>query len=221
MKEKYFELFKKATEKGKIHVILISSTYIFDIKQIKKALIKCDIEKEDIFIHTLKSNNSKEDIKVFLNKEKGLLICEDELFTGMEADSILYCVSDHDEDKNLRVNVMRACSKLNIVYSYGTDYIGYIDFSVAKLDPTFMNGCDEEVEYSAFQCLTCQKNETKIEKEKVDEDDIFVCKSCLIGCHSGHDVKGKYVKNELKKDIVKCDCKTKCLHCIFSKRYNS
>ena len=213
---KYFVEFEKAIDEGKINVILISCTKTFDVEQIKEALVECDIVEEDIFIHTLNSNNSKEDIKQFLSKEKGFLICEDELFTGMEADSILYCINDFD-DKNLRVNVMRACSKLNIVYCYRTDYDEYIDFSGAKLDPTFMNGCDEEMKNNAFQCLTCQKKENKNEDVKIDEDDIFVCKPCLIGCHSGHDVELKYVHADLEKDIVKCDCKTKCLNCIFLK----
>ena len=220
-KEKSFELIEKATEKGKINVILISDedaevNVLSDAEQIKKALIECDIEKEDIFIQTLKSNNSKEEIKEFLSNENGFLICEDELFTGMEADSILYCVSDFEFGKNLRVNVMRACSKLNIVYSYKPDFDYYIDFSGAKLNPTFMNGCDEEMEEIAFQCLTCQMKENKMEGEKVDEDDIFVCQSCFIGCHSGHDVEWKKVERDLKKDMVNCDCITKCLNCIFS-----
>merc|ERR1712018_1056440 len=92
----------------------------------------------------------------------------------------------------------------------------FIAFSGAKLDPTFMNGCDEEMKRYAFQCLTCQKKENKIEDEKVDEDEIFVCKLCLIGCHSGHDVKEIFVNYDFKKGMVKCDCKTKCLNCIFS-----
>jgi len=218
LKQKFLELFEKATEEGKINVILISSTNTFDVEPIKEALIECGIEEIDIFIHTFKSNNSKEDIKEFLSKEKAFLICGDELFTGMEAHSILYCASDDDFNKNLRVHVMRACSKLNIVYSYETDIDGYIDFSGAKLDPTFMKGCDEEMERFAFQCLTCQKKKSNNEDEKEDEDDIFVCKSCLIGCHSGHDVKSRNVRSELKKDMLKCDCKTKCLNCnIFQK----
>ena len=216
LKHNYFKLFEKATEKGEMKVILIDSESYFDTKKIKKALLECDIKEEDILIHTLKSNNSKDDIKEFLANENGFLICEAEVFTGMEADSVIYCVTDDypDFDKNVRLNVMRACSKLNIVYAYENDNHYYFDFSSAKLDPTFMNGCDEEMENFALKCFKCEKKDNKFDNDKEDENDVHVCKSCFIRCHSGHEVESFYHK----KEIVKCECKTKCLNCNFMKK---
>jgi len=215
LEHNYLNLFEKATEKGEMKVMLIDSESNFDVKEIKKALLNCDIKEEDIFIHTLESNNTKEDIKEFLANENGFLICEAELFTGMEADSVVYCVSDDDFEKNVRVNVMRACSKLNIVYAYGKNVPYYIDFSSTTLDPTFMTGCDEEMEKIAFQCSKCEKKENTFDNDKKDEDAVIVCKSCFIRCHTGHNAKQVEVEEVLNKEIVKCECKIKCSNCNF------
>merc|ERR1712126_788324 len=125
----------------------------------------------------------------------------------MEADSVVCCVSENG-DKNVRVNVMRACSKLNIVYTYYNDAFKYIDFSSAKLDPTFMAGCDEEMKERAFKCLTCEKKENKFDNNKEDEDGIIVCKSCRIRCHSGHNVMVVNAKFSLDGNFLMCECKT-------------
>ena len=45
--------------------ILIESERYFDVEEIKKALLKCDVKEKDIFTHTFESNNTKEDIKEF------------------------------------------------------------------------------------------------------------------------------------------------------------
>ena len=204
LEEKYFNIFKTATatEIGKINVILIDGENYFDVEKIKEALVKCDINEEDIFDHTFKSNKPKEKIQQFLKKKNGFLICEAELFTGMEADSVVYCVSDSNYDnQNIRVNVMRACSRLNIVYAYDKDDSDYIDFSGANVDDDFMNGCDEEMKYFAFKCLKCEKKERKFGADIEDEDDLVVCKSCIIRCHSGHEIEVLNIRDGLKKDF--------------------
>ena len=105
----YTKLFGHATENGRLNVILFSGQDHLDLKKIKKAVLKCDVEKENVLIHTFDSNHSKEDIKMFLSNQKGFLICQEELFTGMEAKSVVYCLADC-EFRNIRVNIMRACS---------------------------------------------------------------------------------------------------------------
>ena len=213
LKHNYLKLFDKATEKGEMRVILIESEHKIDVKEIKEALLKFDINEEDIFVHLFDSNNTKEDVKEFLANENGFLICEAELFTGMEADSVVYCTSDI-ETKNVRVNVMRACSKLNIIYCYYMDENDFTGFTGAKLDPTFMSGCHKEMTRFAFQCLRCEKAENNFDND--DEDDVIICKPCLIRCHSGHKVNSITVqssKSKLKNKILKCECKTKCLNC--------
>ena len=220
LRENYFKLFEKATERGKINVILIEDEKHFDVKKIEEALIKCDINEEDIFVHTFKLNNTKEEIKKFLENKNGFLICEAELFTGMEADSVVYCLTDYNKHKSIRVNVMRACTRLNIVYAYEKDGSSYIDFLGANLDDTFMNGCDEDMKYFALKCLNCEKKENKFGADKENEDDLVICKSCFIRCHSGHEVEvlEKFrVAEKIKKEFVKCECKAKCINCNFNK----
>ena len=209
--ENYPKIIEHATEKGEMNVIRFDDEVLFDFEQIKQGLLNCNVKEEDIFVHTLDSNNTKEDIKDFLRNPNGFLICQAELFTGMEADSVVYLVSEFN-DKNVRVNVMRACSKLNIVYCYRKDDSDYIDFLSAKLDPTFMNGCDEVVERYVYKCLTCKKNEKKNGDGK--DDDILVCKPCFIGCHRGHEIIEEDVENDLETKSVRCECKTKFLNCI-------
>ena len=210
LEENCFKVFEKATEKGDLKVILIDDERIFDAKRVKKALLKCDINEEDIFVHTFKSNNTKEDIELFLENENGFLICEAELFTGMEADSVVYCVTDRG--KNIRVNVLRACSKLSIIYAYRKDFDECIDFRGAKLDPTFMTGCDEKVEDWSFKCFKCEYKVNKSGNDKEDKDGVIICKSCFIRCHSGHEAEPLLIEN----DMTRCECQTSCSNCNFT-----
>ena len=217
-KENCDEILKRTTENGQIKVILIAGADDYDLEMFRHAIVECGINEEDIFIHTFKSNNTKEDIAKFLQNQNGFLICEAELFTGMEADSVVYCVRDWDRDKNMRVNVTRACSKLNIIYLYIKDHGNIIDFSSIRLDPTFMTGCEEEMKRFAHQCLTCEKNGNMHNDKVVDNNTIIVCKSCFIGCHFGHVGKwhrSKKLQKDLKINAIMCECKIKCKNCIF------
>ena len=117
-----------------------------------------------------------------------MLICQSELFSGMEADSVVYCVHDF-HDTFLRADVTRACSKLNIVYSYLSTYRIAIDFLGSKLDPSFMR-CEEVVfELDRFTCLTCEDIAKKLGNNEKDGDRILICRSCSMGCHHGHEMK--------------------------------
>ena len=213
--ENYSEILKHATESGKVNVILFSNHYTFNLYFIRQSILSCNVEEDDIFVHTFSSTHTKEDIKTFLRKSKGFLICQDELFVGMEADSIVYLVSDMDRDKNLRVHVTRACSILNIVYCYEKYNYEYNDFPSAKLDPTFMDGCDEEIKCSAWQCKTCQKLTQQNNDYENGDHGVLVCKSCFLACHRGHQIERKsLVALGLHTQKLRCECKLKCLNCI-------
>ena len=94
--QNYSKLFDHATEKGKLNVILFHEDSIFDEDKIKESIINCGVEEENVFVHTFASTHTKEDIKNFLrNQRKGFLICQEDLFTGMEAKSVVYCVHDY------------------------------------------------------------------------------------------------------------------------------
>lgn len=100
----------------------------------------------------------------------------------------------------------------------------------ATLDPTFMNGCEEEIG-KAFQCLKCEKKENKFDDEEEDEYAVPLCKSCFIRCHSGHKIKlidliryEDFEDDEVTEDdedfekkIVKCECQTSFSKCNFTK----
>ena len=203
------DLIETATEKGTINVILCGRSALFDPIKIKRSLLNLyAIKEEDIFCHTFKLNNTKEDMKRFLLNPNGILICHDELFTGMEAEAVVYCVDEWDKYKNLRVNAMRASSKLNIIYSFIKTDHDYIDFKNANLNPKFMPACDGEMSANAFECL--------LNTRDLVEDKIIVCKPCAIGCQSGHPIKSKRVRIDLKiEGSVKCECKSKSFNCIF------
>ena len=56
-------------------------------------------------------------------------------------------MSDYDyEHKNIRVHVTRACTRLTIVYCFDRSSYRFTDFRTAKLDPTFMSECENDVE---------------------------------------------------------------------------
>ena len=215
LKENFEDLFKLATEDAKINVILFSHSNdmeTFSLEEIMLVLIRCGVEEKDIFIHSYESNKSKEEVKEFLNNPNGFLVCQDELFCGMEANSLVYCVSDYDHYRNIRVNMMRACSQLNIIHAYRKDFNAFIDFPSANLNPRFMTNCDKEMYIWAIKCLTCQTAGDNINKENY-----WICKSCFLGCHSGHDVESKSIKRDLKRESVRCHCRLKSQNCIFNK----
>ena len=209
LSKNYSKVIEHVTEKGKMRVILFSNETHFDLKQIKNALLNCGVEEEDIFVHTFESKHTKEDIKTFLRNQNGFLICQDELFTGMEAKSVVYCISDNDYEKNVRVNVMRACEKLNIVYCYKKNYRAYIDFRSAKMDPTFMKECDKVMEDVAWKCVECEKIAKHLRDDEKREEDFVVCRTCCLGCHIGHEIELKLVNN------VTCPCPAKHGFCGF------
>jgi hypothetical protein len=213
------DLIKTATEEGTIAVILYSNKCHFDPIALKNSLMNISgVEKDDIFCHSFESNNTKVDMKKALLNPKTILICQDELFTGMEANAVVYCVSDgYYGNVNLRVNVMRATSKLNIIYQYAKDDDNgnYINFGTTCLNPKFMTGCDEKMKFDAYECLTCKNNSTCDADN--ENNKVIVCKSCLVACHNGHQIETRDVENELKKESVKCECKSKCYNCLFFK----
>ena len=81
----YPNIFKHSTEKGKLNVVLFREGGSFDVNKIEQAILKCDVEQENVFIHTFASKHTKQGIKAFLRNKRGFLICQEELFCGMEA----------------------------------------------------------------------------------------------------------------------------------------
>ena len=215
LKNNYSKLFKHSTEKGTLRVILLSDESGFDLAKIKEAVLGCGVKEDDILIHTFNSNHSKEDIKAFLRNQKGFLICQEELFTGMEAKSVVYCLNDNNFYNNVRVNVMRACEKLNIIYCYRKDDVFEIDFPSAVLDPTFIKDCEQIMEYRAFQCQTCEDIAKKLGKDKYTEKERWICTSCSLGCHHGHKINWKHVHDDLKRYNINCNCKSEHPICLF------
>ena len=196
----YSKLFEHATEKGKLNVILFRekvSQGNFDVNKIEKAIRDCGVEQENIFVHTFRSNHTKEDIKDFLRNQKGFLICQEELFCGMEAKSVVYCLEeDYGYDNNIRTNLMRACSQLNIIYSFEKDRTTSIALPKANLDPTFINGCEQVMRRVTFKCVTCEEIAKELGKYEHEKDDILICKSCSLSCHHYHQIEEKYVDSD-------------------------
>ena len=138
-----------------MNVILYTEKYHFNPDEIKSSLLKCGLKKEDIFCHSFDSNNTKQEMKTFLLNPNGVLICQDELFIGMEAHAITYCLSDQDYQKNIRCHLMRATSDLTILYSFDKDSYYHIDFGSATVSPQFIK-CDKLIKSYAWKCLSCK-----------------------------------------------------------------
>ena len=234
--QNYSKLFDHATENGKLNIILFHEDNGFDVEKIKHAILHSGVEEDNLFIHTFASTHTKEDIKDFLrNQQKGFLICQAELFTGMEAKSVVYCLGEFIEKSigfltnnvrdtsNVRVNIMRACSQLNIIFCYEKDTWNQIEFPSANLDPTFINGCDQIMKKFAHKCKFCEEIPKQVEKDKNEKEEILICKSCSLSCHHWHQKETKHVENSLVRHFrpfrpdysAKCECPTKHPICLF------
>ena len=124
---------------------MIDSEHVINGDEVKDAIMKNGIrDEQDILIHTFESKCPKEDIKEFLSNNDGILICEAELFTGMEAESVLIFMAA-GLGTNLRVNMMRASSKLTIVHLYISQYPDYIDFEGANVVTKFMSNKKQRI----------------------------------------------------------------------------
>ena len=218
LNEDYSKVIKHVTENGKVNIILFSDESNFDVSKMKDALLECGVEEEDIFVHKFDSNNTKQDIKDFICKNRGVLICQDDLFTGMEAKWLLYCISDRDYEKNIRVNIMRACEKLHVLYQYKEDDDAFISFMSARMDPTFLKECDQEMVQCVWKCHTCQNISKHNRDTDKREEDFMFCKTCFVGCHIGHEMERKSVVYDLQRQRVQCQCKKNYPCCLFRLR---
>ena len=157
---------------------------------------------------------TKEDIKTFLRNQRGFLICQAELFCGMEAKSVVYCLDEDFDVDPIRVNLMRACSQLNIVYSYSKNHLNRTEFPKANLGPTFINGCKRRNKDYVFQCKTCEEIAKELGRDENEKGEIWICKPCSLSCHHYHKKEWKAVRH-LDRKIVRCKCRTKHPICLF------
>ena len=213
LEESIDELFGSASDKSEINVILYSNENDFSPERIKESLIQNGIEEENILTHSMNSRNTKEMIRAFFMNPNGFLICYDEYFIGMEAYGIIYCSGDGDATKSFRCHLMRATSELNIIYSF-KDNPCHVDFGASSLlSPKYLE-CDEEMKKWACKCRQCDEN-------------MVICKPCLIACHNGHLEKPKpdqsvfstsdyfvHIQSKFQKEYVNCECCEKTNICI-------
>ena len=134
----------------------------------------------------------------------------------MEAKSVVYCVDElhHRNGSNVRVNVMRACSQLNIVFCYEKDSWNQLEFPSANLDPTFIEGCEQVMKNVAFKCKTCEAMPNRVGKEEV-----WICRSCALSCHHWHKKQTKnFDRHWDRYKNTECECKTKHPICLFKNK---
>ena len=149
------------------------------------------IKEENILCHSIETAAAKDEIKKFLRKPNTVLICQAELYGGMESNSVLFCVADGDDDKNLRCHLMRATSALKIIYGFKKEHPNVIGFPCANISPRFMSCC-KTVQMHTWDCITCGV--------------YSVCRPCSIKCHRGHNIRAKKVKKFRSKKKGYCNC---------------
>ena len=199
-----------ALDENEINVILYSNEENFNPFRIKESLIKYGIEENNILIHSLNSKNTKQDIKRFFKNPRAFLICLDEYFIGMEAYGIIFCHGDLDFQKSFRCHMLRATSELNVIYGVADNPI-HMDFGASSLlSPDFLE-CDKVMTTWACKCRQC-------------DDDMVICKSCLIACHNGHMKEFKnqvatseyfvHIQSTFRKESMYCECNEKTNDCV-------
>ena len=213
LETRFDDLLSSALDENEINVILFTNEKNLSAQRIKQSLIKHGIDEENILIHSLNSKTTKEEIRKFFMNPNGFLICQDECFIGMEAYGIIYCLGDEDASKSFRCHLMRATSELNIIYAVA-DNPCHIDFGASSLlSPQFLE-CDKIMKTWANKCRQC-------------DNEMVICKPCLIACHNGHMKKRRngqnfgsseeyfiHVQSKLSKNEVNCECKEKSNVCV-------
>ena len=122
-------------------------------------------------------------------------------FVGMEANSVLYIISQSEDDytndpRSIRCNISRAVAQLSIIMEMKPDtllnsYSNKILFHSTEVDPNFVE-CHKTIKYDAFKCdsnhllspsafqqpLSGFSSSSKTEK--------YVCQACIHICHNNH-----------------------------------
>ena len=209
LKTELKNVIKTAMDGKRANVFLFNdrSRVRFHPDEIKSALLELGVQEEDILCHTLDSTTSKDEMKAFLLNPKGVLICQDECFIGMESFSVVYFVADFDSDSNLRCHLMRASSELDIVYAFNKTMHKHIDFGTAAILPQFIK-CDDVMEVGKSKQVLVWKCSEPC------KNDVPFCKSCAILCHSGHQINHHWIQMK-KGDEMKCKCDKHSSRCMF------
>ena len=72
-----------------------------------------------------------------------------------------------------------------------------------RMDPEFLKECSEVIKNNAWKCLTCKMIVKENHDAKMMDEDMIVCKTCIVGCHIGH----KFEKVISSKRKFICTCK--------------
>lgn len=187
-------VFKKATDLSNNggFSILHDGSDLFHQDEIKQAVINCGVQNEDLLNHSV--NTSKDDVEAYLCNPRGVQICRDKYYVGMESNVVIYCVSDTYDYTSLRCHMMRAVSNLIAIYAFDKNLERRINFGSTKMHSQYLQ-CQNTMEQYAWKCDTCKRR--------------VVCKNCAVGCHRGHQLT--LMKLDGQNKHCACDKTNKCI----------
>ena len=214
------KVLKKALERSKQstkNVVIIYDERSLSSEEIKKALLECGEEEDNILLHPDKSKNESPTRLInYLKQPKGIYVVPFDKFVGMEANSVIYIISQRNDDKyddikSIRCNISRAVAQLSIIMEMreGTFFNSAstkILFHSAEVDPTFVE-CRKTIKFNAFKCnsthFTIPSSSSSITsslpqlEQQQDQEpsskilnffkkEKYVCEACAHVCHNNH-----------------------------------
>ena len=136
-------------------------------------------------------------IEKFIQASKGYLITEDELFTGCEAQNLIYIFYGDglSVDESVRCALSRCVSNLCII-EIVNEYSHFEFEGVLEVNDFFH--CLKNCKSGIYKCETCNH---------LASIHIWLCTVCRIKCHTNdHTFKKRDVSCDLKTDVDHCMC---------------
>ena len=228
---------EKKNEETEATVFMFDETEI-EIEEIKKILISCGEDPNKIVLHPEKSKKeTTQQFEIFLKNPQGIYLVPQDCFTGTEARSVIFLLSEKDDHypTSVRCHLSRAISNLIVIQELrinenSTNYL----LPSMEIKESFLK-CSKETKEFAFKCPNHESKHATTTKEgrhghsKIKswfspfqklklkssffpvQEDLIVCRPCWIVCHKK--CEGRKVEKIYSSETKTCSCcsMTNCL----------
>lgn len=170
---------KKALENAKEstpNVVIIYHDKEISSEFIKKSLIENGESEDGILKHPVKqTNESVSRLANYLKQPKGVYIVPYDKFIGMEAQSVIYvmsqslgCLEIDSASKSVRCNISRAVAHLTIIKEMNDEHRVFVKrtqnhilFHSIDIYPDLIE-CQKTIRFELFKCESCQLGSSSI-----------------------------------------------------------
>ena len=190
---------EKNKEEADATVFMFDETEI-RMEEIKNILISCGEDPNKIVLHPEKSKKeTTQQLEDFLKNPQGIYLVPQDCFTGTEARSVIFLLSETKAyyPTSVRCHLSRAISNLIVIQELVINELqtNYLLPSM-EMEESFLR-CSKETKIHAFKCpaheskhaTTTTTKERRHGQPKINssfspvQEDLFLCKPCWIVCH--------------------------------------